>query len=249
MNPFNRPYTLGRGGLLPETRTLIGRMSAEPSRGRKAAINRLIGRLKERGLWQSPKIDALYVLAAHDSNAHLLNWFANNAATAAGGPIFTVDRGSAGDGVDARLICQTPAGNPVGNAHIGIGVQAGLVGLTYAPYAFASEGGMTTVFGSPSIGSGFTVPGPGLRHGIICWTGPETLRGYKNGSLARTWSAPVADTSWEQPQLHRIYEGLDAAFTTGRAGFLHYGQALSDLEAANLSAALNAYMVEIGAWT
>jgi len=248
MNPFNRPYTLGRGGLLPETKTLIGRMTVEPSRGRKAAINRLVGRLKERGLWQNPKFDALYVLAAHDSQAGYLNWFANNTASAVDGPLFTVDRGSAGDGVDGRLLCVVPSASPIGNSHIGIGVQEGLIGVSYAPYAFASDGGMTTVFGNLSIGAGFTIAGPDLRHGIMCWTGAETLRGYKNGSLARTWNHPAPGPSWGQVELHRMYSGLDVTFTSGRCGFLHSGKSITDQEAANLSSALNAYMAEIGAW-
>ncbi|MEW6257105.1 MAG: hypothetical protein AB1592_14220 [Pseudomonadota bacterium] len=51
---------------------LIARMTAAPSTARATAIGALVRSLASAGLWQ--KLDALYLLAAHDAQAARLNW-------------------------------------------------------------------------------------------------------------------------------------------------------------------------------
>ncbi|WMT89097.1 hypothetical protein [Pelagibacterium sp. H642] len=83
--------------LLAETQALLSRFSVQPSMARMAAINRLIGALKAGGVWQ--RLDALYVLAAHDAQAAQRNWVADSYNIVPGGaPVFTADRGYQGDG-------------------------------------------------------------------------------------------------------------------------------------------------------
>jgi hypothetical protein len=111
------PNTLhaARGLILPQTRALIAAMTNEPRRGRTLLIDDLITALLDAGVWA--KLDILYLLAAHDSQAALINWInpAGAAGTAVNGPTFTVDRGFAGDGaasyIDSGIRLDTLGGN------------------------------------------------------------------------------------------------------------------------------------------
>jgi hypothetical protein len=111
------PNTLhaARGLILPQTRALIAAMANEPRRVRTLLIDDLITTLVDAGVWA--KLDILYVLAAHDSQAALINWIdpAGVAGTAVNGPTFTADRGFAGDGatsyIDSGIRLDTLGGN------------------------------------------------------------------------------------------------------------------------------------------
>ena len=96
-------------GLLAETRLLLDAMTVKPTSTRARQINRLIAALKACGCWT--RLDVLYMLAAHDSQAALLNWKSPGTFTlqANNSPTFTADRGYAGDGVSMNL---TNAYNP-----------------------------------------------------------------------------------------------------------------------------------------
>ncbi len=90
---FGRP----RGVFSAEADALFARMSTTPTMLRKRQIDRLIKRLKAAGVWT--KLDALYVLAAANSNAALLNWVSTSFnLTATNSPTFTADRGYTFDG-------------------------------------------------------------------------------------------------------------------------------------------------------
>lgn len=72
-------------------------MTAPPSPSRKLAIDTLVGALKAGGAWA--KADAIYILAAHDAQAALLNWkSASYNATATNTPTFAADSGYTFDG-------------------------------------------------------------------------------------------------------------------------------------------------------
>lgn len=73
-----------------ETTALLARMSVQPDATRQGHINDLIAGLKSDGIWS--KLGSLYVYAAHDSQAALLNWIRNQAAIN-NGCMFTTDRG------------------------------------------------------------------------------------------------------------------------------------------------------------
>lgn len=89
--------------LLPETVTLVAAMSVAPSTARVGVIDTLIRALQAGGVWS--KLDLLYVMAAHDSQAARLNW--KNPATftlsLVNSPTFTTDRGYAGNGSTSYL--------------------------------------------------------------------------------------------------------------------------------------------------
>ena len=77
-------------------------MSVQPDTRRKGLINTLIAGLKQAGVWS--RLDAFYMLAAHDAQAARLNWVADAYnLTAVNNPSFEVDRGYTGNGINAYL--------------------------------------------------------------------------------------------------------------------------------------------------
>ncbi len=86
----------------PEAAALLSRMTVTPSTARKQLIDALIATLVGAGIWA--KLDALYLLAAHDAQAARLNWIADRYnLTAVNSPTFTTDRGYAGTGAAMYL--------------------------------------------------------------------------------------------------------------------------------------------------
>jgi hypothetical protein len=81
---------------------LFARMTTPPNATRRAVINTLIQDLITAGVWD--KLDALYLLAAHDAQAARLNWKqALYDCTEVSGPTFTTDRGYAGNATTSYL--------------------------------------------------------------------------------------------------------------------------------------------------
>lgn len=93
------------GGYVSEARDLFSAMTVAPGAERKGLIDRTIRTLIREGIWG--RLDVLWVLAAHDSQAGMLNWKAPGAFTLANGgtaPTFATDRGFTGNGTDGRLV-------------------------------------------------------------------------------------------------------------------------------------------------
>ena len=88
-----------------EATALFARMSTQPDDTRKGLINTFIVGLTTASLWT--KLDALYVFAAGDTQAALLNWKgATYNASVVGSPVFTADRGyasAAGAYIDSNM--------------------------------------------------------------------------------------------------------------------------------------------------
>lgn len=108
----------------PEAVALFARMSVQPGAARRGAINTVIVGLKRAGVWA--RLDAFYMLAAHDAQAAGLNWIGPSFnLTAANSPAFEADRGFTGNGATAYL---DTGFNPVtsggrfalNDAHLGI---------------------------------------------------------------------------------------------------------------------------------
>lgn len=98
-------YSVTTYALQSETSTLLAAFTSEPTGARKMVIDDLVAALKTAGVWT--KLDALYVLAAHDAQAARQNW-KNPAAFAltlhgTANPTFTADSGYTTDGVDNYL--------------------------------------------------------------------------------------------------------------------------------------------------
>lgn len=86
-----------------ETQTILDAFAVEPDSTRKSAIDALVVRLKDGGIWS--QLDFLRILAAHTQQAALINWKnpGTHDATEVNAPTFTVDRGFAGDGATSYL--------------------------------------------------------------------------------------------------------------------------------------------------
>lgn len=85
-----------------EASALFARMSLQPSSTRKNEIDTLIGALVSAGVWA--KLDALYVFAAHDAQAAVLNWKQDlYNCTPIDDPQFDTDLGFTGDGTSSYL--------------------------------------------------------------------------------------------------------------------------------------------------
>lgn len=86
-----------------EATALFARFTTPPTLTRKALINNLIVSLINAGVWG--KLDALYVLAAANSQAARQNWMADQYnLTAVASPVFATDRGYTGDGSSSYLL-------------------------------------------------------------------------------------------------------------------------------------------------
>lgn len=82
---------------------LVAAMTTPPTVAREAAITTLVSNLQASGVWS--RLDLLYVTAAADSQAALLNWISpgNFTATPLAGPTFTADRGYTGNGTSQAI--------------------------------------------------------------------------------------------------------------------------------------------------
>ncbi len=91
-----------------EATALFARMTSQPDTTRKGHINTLIAALKTGNVWA--KLDALYLFAAHDSQAGLLNWVStSHNATLVNAPSFVADRGFTGNGTSSYISSGTNA--------------------------------------------------------------------------------------------------------------------------------------------
>lgn len=85
-----------------EATALVARMTGAPTAKRQSYISALIERQKGAGLWSS--YDAFYVQAAHDDQAHTLNWVSSSyPLTKVGSVTFVADRGDTGDGSTGKM--------------------------------------------------------------------------------------------------------------------------------------------------
>jgi hypothetical protein len=160
-------FNAGRGSLCDEAKALIARMTTQPNAERKYLINRTIMALKNAGVWS--RLDAFYVTAAHDSQASLLNWTKNEAATNAGGLPFTADVGFVGNG------------SAVGITMPGTGAYA---------QTNHALGSYTTAYGGQSLANAAVVQIDGGTH-INNWDSGAKIRTRSAGSTDVTPAAAM----------------------------------------------------------
>lgn len=94
---------LGGAGFNVLSLAIFDAFTTPPTAERKVIIDTAVLALVAGGVWD--ELDALYMLAAADSQAALVNWKNPGTfdAVASGGPTFTADRGFTGDATDAQL--------------------------------------------------------------------------------------------------------------------------------------------------
>lgn len=239
----------------PVTDALVARMAAAPSAPRVAMIDQLVGTLTDAGIWA--KLDVLVVLAAHDSQAALLNWKgAAYGATLVGGPVFVADRGVFTDGSDdlidwgwspASGIAFTQNAAMFGawfrkgdrNAASPVGTQTG-ASCTLNPRS--SSDALAGRINSSTISSGGTMAtGYGLT--ILDRSAASAVQCYRDGNAVGTVSTA---TSGARSSVAMGSGKAGGAFADGQFCAHLAGASLSAAEHRILADALAAYMAAIG---
>lgn len=254
---FGMFRTNGVSNLDPDALSVIIRMTTPPNNPRAQAISRLVTTLKGAGLWT--KTDVLYVLAAADSQAALLNWKSAfyTAAVGGGAPVFTADRGYTGNGTSTFLSTGfSPATLPAGlilsqnSAHLGAyvltagttnGSEAGSPDnrskIRCRPTASGASGSMSTTTGVTVVAAG-TLP----LHGCVVRRDAANQHAFSNGALG----ASGANTSAGLPTALEILRSV-ASYTDRQVAAVHAGGALSDAEVLAYRNALLVYLQTVGA--
>lgn len=252
-----RDVVLG-SGLLPETRVLLDAMTTPPSSLRARQINALIRNLIVAGIWS--RLDLLYVLAAHSSQAALLNWKNPGTFTAieVNSPTFTVDRGYTGDGATSRLRTQfVPSTNGVSftqdNASIWAwsltDAAASIVDVGNSSGAPSSHvitrsatGNLVVRLTDATNGTTANAASLGLHGGSRASS--TTRKNWKNGAQL---GADISVTSTGLPtQEQWICAGNATSFSTKQIAMAAWAASLTGLEAAFYNAMLP-YMQGVGA--
>lgn len=248
---------LSANSFAPESIALFARMSTPPSSSRKSAINNLIKSLQVGGVWA--KLDALYVFAAADSQAALLNWVSTNYnATAQNSPTFTADRGFSGNGSSSYISSNfnpSTASSPKfvqNSAHVAAysrtsGVIAAIAdigqeGSDNVRVAFRSTSDATNVrLNSASGASGTNSDGSGNFIANRASASSQAL--YRNSvSIGSS-----TDTSSSVVSSNVTFLRRNAAYSTRQLASASIGSALSSDERAAYDAAIQNYMTAVGA--
>lgn len=241
----------------PATNALLARMTTQPDATRAGLIDTLIVALKTGGIWD--KLDVLHILAAHTSQAALLNWKgATFDASVVLTPTFTTDRGYVTNGTDNAVawgINQNGGTQFVQNSAY-FGVWSGTVASTTAsPFGTSTTGNITLhprnaansttarLNGTTrSDGPTTTTSGAGLTAANRLDASTIQLRknGVQIGTNFTNASAALAATPLRSGHNNSTFVAIDV-----RAHVL--GAQLSSTEDLALYNALNAYMTAVGA--
>lgn len=239
-----------------EASALALRFATEPGDLRRGLIDDCIGAVKAAGLWS--KLDAFYMLAAHDAQAAQCNWVQDAFnLTPVNGPAFEADRGYTGvpatqghldtgfnDLTGSALWSQD---NMCAGAYVNLAPPStnsflSLAGATSVRIGATSSQLNTRVHCSSSFNIGFANPLP--AHVAVTRDSATTARCVRNGAqVGPVFSLASTPSSNSNVTLFRsggVYNG-------DRVACLHLGGALSNAELANLYAAILAYLTPLGA--
>jgi hypothetical protein len=257
---FRRRYAWDAGGAPPEpfdpdAEALFARMTVQPSDARKIVINDCIVALKAAGVW--PLLDVLWLLAAHDEQAALLNWKAATTTPVALNTVFAIDRGFTGDGISARIHTRYNPSAISGNytqddaslwvwCRTGSLNSVGDVGTITAPMAVVC---VMNANGDISIGINDSAPNETGTASSIGFSGASR----SDASFKRAWrngvqlGADMLTTSNGVPDTEQWICGANpSSFSTRQIAAAAWGASLAGKELAFYTAILN-YMTAVGA--
>lgn len=251
----------GRADYETESIALFVRMTTPPTLLRKRLIDNVVVGLKSTGIWQ--KLDALYVFAADNSQAALLNWIADQYnASAVNAPTFTQDRGYAGDGSSSYVdstFNPTTASSPKfvqDSAYFGIWLRTNVQFASSVAGYFATTG--TTI--APRLGTDELQGRINQGSGVSSSTTGSVTDGSKLTGISRS----ASDAMRIAKNGVNVVTGstTSAAPVNGALRFGHFGTATyashefaAGIIGGNLTAgeelilysALQAYMTAVGA--
>lgn len=242
------------GGVVyePEAVALFARMTTEPDATRKSKINTFIKSLKTSGVWA--KLDALYVMAAHDAQAARRNWIADQYnLTPIASPSFTIDRGYKGDGSSSLLSTGFAFATAQQNtAHIGVwdvtelANNLAVAGNETSLIIPRTSGGSLygRVNGSVDRAVG-AVPAL-VGHAIINRSASNACQGFKNGEQVGT-STETSTSPSSTIMVLLGKSGTGQQFSSHMLPAAHIGASLTGPEVASLYSALQTYLTSVGA--
>ena len=244
-------------------------MTTQPTTERKEIINTFIVSLKTAGVWS--KLDAMYVLAAADQQAALLNWIADtNNATAENSPSFVADSGFKSDGSTSWVNThynpyQDSVHFSIVSAHISVYVVTNVgAGDKFDMGALQYVTGYSSSFinsndGSPRIVGAICIDGYYDGYATVTSAiglsaidreiGPQKY--YKNGTYITSSSTsvkPIHNCEFGICAINRNFLGTisQSNHSPRRVSMAAMGGALSATEEAAFSAAVETYMDAVG---
>lgn len=241
---------LGSGGFSPFSVAIFEAFTTPPTNARKTAIDDCVKALVAGGVWD--KLDVLYMLAAADSQAALVNWVNPGTydGTLVNSPTFTADEGFTGNGSSTLI---TTGFNPTSAPSPKfIQDSASLFARSLALggddfYAGYTTGSTLSLWPSLIIrmnaASGFSasVATAGLHQGVR--ENATDVKAYRNGAANGTSTeASVAVVNSNTSVL-----GGNGQFSGAQLASYGIGASMSAAEAAALAAAELAYMQAVGA--
>lgn len=238
-----------------ESLLIFAAMTTPPTTARKILIDNLVISLKASGAWTV--LDCLWVLAAADSQAALLDWKtpSTNALVATDSPTFTADRGYAGNGSTARLVGPnlTTLGRQYvqDNAHMGVFVNTNVaddnaqIGNANAFIRVRTSGNTNQCrLNDATSSTAFTSVTEGRGHSVVTRSAAGSYTPYKNGVAGTAIS--VASTVVTN-NVMVVCSSNATASGTAIVSAAHIGASLSAGQAASFYSALLVYMQSVGA--
>lgn len=239
-----------------EASTLVLRFSVEAAEARRGLIDDCVGALKAAGVWE--KLDAFYMLAAHDAQAARCNWVQDAFnLTAVNGPAFEADLGYTGvPGTQGHL--DTGFNDLTGSA---LWSQDSLCAGVYVNLAPSQSNSLIGLVGAVSLRLGASLTHITTRihsgssfnpvfaeatpaHIAITRDGATSSRCVRNGvQVGSTSSAASTTSSDSNVTLFRS----TSAYNGDRIACAHLGGALTVAEVASLQAAIHTYLTALGA--
>lgn len=244
----------------PAANALFARLNTPPTSARKTLINNLIVSLKTAGVWS--KLDAVYMLAAADSQASRQNWIADQYnPTPVSSPTFVVDRGYTGDGSASYLdtgFNPTTAVAPKftqNSAHMGLWSRTNFtnpgptqsfdMGEQTRSYLSRSSNTSGAMTGRVNSASGVVDAALGAYPGHAAWSrsGAALWEAYAQGldvGGGTTASAALANANFRLLSSNPVY-GVNQLASA------HFGSDLGPSEMLALKNAINTYLTAVGA--
>lgn len=252
------PVSAMHNAFLSESHKVFRAMTTPQANARKYLIDTTIRSLKTTGVWS--KLDCLYLLAAADAQAALINWKTPGTfnLTLADAPTFTTDRGYTGDGVNDSLATGfVPSGGMYAqdSAHIGawvlnditsasayaIGETSGSTPNAYIrPRSTATEAVWTVNNATAVTTAGVTTS---AGHTMINRSASDAQQIYKDG--AELGTSTGASTGLPTTAIH-LLRGF-SVFSAHQIAAAHIGGSLSATEVEDLYVALTVYLTAVGA--
>jgi len=216
--------------------------------------------LKTAGVWA--KMDALYILAAHDSQAACRNWIANSYnLTPNNSPTFTTDRGYTGNGSNATLstgFIPSSASSPKyvqNSATLGAWTLSNLTALN--EYVIGSSTSVVAGFNPRS--SSANAPRGVVNYSVSLsnWNSNTTSVGlgtitrtagnlttYYQGTTAKGTSAQAPNGV---PAVEIILLGCNSTASNHQIAVGFIGSGFTSTEVTDTYNALNTYLTAVGA--